>query len=149
MPLVQKNLVKNLVENLHCCTKVPIMHKLHVKIDNQAFMFIHVLEQVQPFKQGYSDLFSLRVRNREGGEVVPMKRTILTRLVNSEVPRIKKNVKNSRLEVMEKSGVLCVNVCDRPPCAISVSSQFFGWMHMQSSESDYTQQNRENTHREM
>lgn len=50
---------------------------------------------------------------------------------------------------MEKSGVLCVRTCDRPPPAISVWLSVFWWMHTQSSESDYMQQNRGNTHRAM
>lgn len=53
---------------LQFCTVIPIMHKLHVKIDNQAFSFIHVVEQVQLFKRTHSYRFSLRVRNRERGE---------------------------------------------------------------------------------
>lgn len=34
-----------------CCTTVPIIQKLHVKIDNQAFVFIHVVKQVQLLPQ--------------------------------------------------------------------------------------------------
>ncbi len=59
-----------------------------------------------------------------GEKVIAMRRTILTRLVNSEVGRIKNNVRNSRLEEMEKSGVLCVGMCHRPPSAISVCCRF-------------------------
>lgn len=91
-------------------------------------MFIHVAEQVQHFKREQpilvaspSDSESVR-----GEKVTPMRRTILTRLVNSEVRRMKKKVRNSRLEAMEKSGELCAGMCDGPPCAISVCCQFFG-----------------------
>ena len=104
------------------------MHTLHVKIDNQAFLLIHVVEQVQPFKRERLILIISPSESEivRGEKVVPMRPTILTRLVNSEVARIEKNVRNSRLEAMEKSGVPCVGMCRRPPRAISVRSQFFG-----------------------
>lgn len=102
------------------------IHKFHVKIDDQAFIFIHVVEQVQLFKSEQPVLITSPSESEivRGDKVVPMKQTILTWLVNSEVLWTKKNVKNSRLEVMEKSGVLCM--CERSPCAISVYCQFFG-----------------------
>lgn len=59
------------------------MHTLHVKIDNQAFMFIHVVEQVQLFKREQLILIASPSESEivRGEKVVPMKRTILTRLV--------------------------------------------------------------------
>lgn len=132
------------------CTTIPIMHTLHVKIDNQAFLLIHVVEQVQPFKRGQLILIASASESEivRGEKVVPMRPTILTRLVNSEVPSIEKNVRNSRLEAMEKSGVLCRYVPSAPVCYFSPHSVFW-WMHMQSFETDYTQQNGEHTCREM
>lgn len=91
-------------------------------------MFIHVVEQVQHFKREQPILVASPSDSEfvRGEKVTPMRRTILTQLVNSEVRRIKKKVRNSRLEVMEKSGELCAGMCDGPPCAISVRCQFFG-----------------------
>ena len=75
---------------LHFCYNHTCM--LHVKIDNQASVFIHVLEQVQRFKQEQAILISSPPESEivRGGEVVPMRRTIATPLVNPEVPRIKR-----------------------------------------------------------
>lgn len=54
-----------------CHTTAPIMHMLHVSIDNQAFMFMHVAEQVQRFKQEQSILISTPSESEivRGGEV--------------------------------------------------------------------------------
>lgn len=49
---------------------------------------------------------------------------------------------------MEKSVVLCVSVCAIGPRVLFQSAATFCQMHMQSSESDYKQQNAENTSRE-
>lgn len=78
-------------------------------------MFIHVVEQVQLFKWGQPILISSTSESGivRGEKVAPMRRTVLTQLVNLEVPLIKKNVRNSRLEVMEKSRLLCVGMWDQ------------------------------------
>lgn len=80
------------VKQILFCTAMPIMHELHVKIDNQAFMLIHVVEQVQLFKRDQPILIASPSESEivTGEKVVPTRRTILTRLVNSEVPRIRK-----------------------------------------------------------
>lgn len=102
------------------------MHKLHVKIDNQAFLFTHMVEQVQLFKWEQPTLTTSPSQSEivRGEKVTPIRRQILTLLVNSEVPWIKKNVRNSRLEVMEKSRLLCVGMWDQLLCSISVCCQF-------------------------
>lgn len=50
-------------------TSILTMQEFYVKIDNQAFMFIHVVEQVQAFQMRVAryECFSFWVRNRERG----------------------------------------------------------------------------------
>lgn len=101
----------------------------------------------------HSDRFFLWSRNRERGQGRSNETNNLDPARKLWGAADIKNDKNSRLEVMEKSGVLCVGMCVRPLCAISVYCQFLvdavEWSHMQSFESDYMQQNTENTCREM
>lgn len=61
------------------------MQKFHVKIDDQAFMFIHVVKQVQLFKKEQPILIPSPSESEivRGEKVVPIRRTILTWLVNS------------------------------------------------------------------
>lgn len=126
------------------------MHELHVKIDNQAFMFIHVVGQVQLFKREQPILIASPSESEivRGEKVVPMRRTILTRLVNSEVRRIEKM---SEIHVWRRwrSLVCCVSVCAIGLHVLFQSAVGFWWMRRQSFESYYMQQNRENTCREM
>ena len=71
----------------------------------------------------HSVRFSLCVRNRERRQGHSNEMNIpVTPLINPEVPR-KQNVRNSRLDAMETSNVLCIGMCDRPLCAISVCGQ--------------------------
>lgn len=101
------------------------MRELHAKIDNQAFIFMHVVEQVQLFKMraARSSHSYLWVRNRERGEGhcnelnnpdPPRRPGGATRLV-CFCKKKKKKGRFSRLEVKEKAGLLCVCVS---PCGI-------------------------------
>lgn len=68
--------------------------------------------------------FSLSVRNRERGEGHSNKATNLDLARKLRGAVDKKNVRNSRLEVMEKCRLLCVGMWDQLLCSISVCCQF-------------------------
>lgn len=126
------------------------MHKLHVKIDNQAFLFTHMVEQVQLFKWEQPTLTTSPSQSEivRGEKVTPIRRQILTLLVNSEVLWIKKM---SKIHVWKwwRSLGCCVSVCGISFYVLFQSAVSFWWMHMQSFESDYTRQNGDYTHTEM
>lgn len=131
-------------------TSIVLMWELHVKIDNQAFMFIHVVEQVQLFKW-VQHVISASPSDSEivrGDQVVPVRSTVLTQLINSKVLWIKKM---ADIHVWKWWRSLA---CYVPLCAIGLRVLFqsvvsFWCMHMQSFDSDYMQQNRENPHKEI
>lgn len=105
-------------------------------------MFIHVVEQVQLFKLEQSVLITSPTGSEivRGDEVVPMKRTILTWLINSEGLRTKKCSKftfGSDGEVWCAAYIRAVSLCYFSPLPV------FWWMHMQSFESGYKQQKSE------
>lgn len=132
-------------------TSILLMWELHVKIDNQAFMFIHVVEQVQLFKW-VQHVISASPSDSEivrGDQVVPVRSTVLTQLINSKVLWIKKNGRHPRLEVMEKSGVLCAAMCDWPTCAISVCCQFLVHAHAKFWLRLHAAEQRKSTQRNM
>lgn len=75
---------------------------------SKKMTFIHVLEQVQCFKQSDLNASPSVSEIVTGDKVMPSIRTVWKQLINSEVPRMKRNSKNSRLEDLEKAVVLVV-----------------------------------------
>lgn len=117
---------------LFCIYTPLLMYKLHVKLNYQAFMLIHVVEQVQLFKWEQLILITSTSEsgNVRGDKVAPMKPAILTWLVKVGGALAKKNVKNSRLEVMEKWRLLRLGMRDQLHVLFQ-SAVSFRWMHTQ------------------
>lgn len=89
-------------------------------------MLIHVVEQVQLFKREQPILIASPSESEivRGEKVVPMRRTILTLLVNSEVPWIKKCQKFTYGSDGEVWCAVCWYVRSASLCYFSLPSVF-------------------------
>lgn len=136
---------------LFCIYTPLLMYKLHVKLNYQAFMLIHVVEQVQLFKWEQLILITSTSEsgNVRGDKVAPMKPAILTWLVKVGGALAKKKMSKIHVWKWWRSGGCCVLVWGISFMFYFSPPSVFGGCTRSVFESDYTQQNRRNAHREM